>query len=305
MLMKDWGEFAKTLQFRVETGTEPRPRPTPKALDAYEVNSGLRLPESYRGFVLAAGAGMLCRAFEIVSRGNSAKERASIESLNELYREPQTPDVLREYSNDPERTLRLHIFCNCLIRNTFIGWDPGETMDLSRNEYAIHEPQRTYGVTRLVDTFDGFLEDHVLGDGFLQYVGGEWDEDDFGPRREFMPANRLTPRKKRRSPAGASKKAGRRRGEGSTDAAKRNIKVLVGLKALGTFALPVGSGDAPTDEVRRLLIPPTRAGDNVVWTEVGDDGETRSMIWIPNGEADRVEMERFFEAASAAGRDEG
>ena len=28
------------------------------------------------------------------------------------------------------------------------------------------------------------------------------------------------------------------------------------------------------------------------------------MIWIPNGEADRVEMERFFETASAADRDE-
>ncbi len=76
------------------------------------------------------------------------------------------------------------------------------------------------------------------------------------------------------------------------------------VEALGTFALPPGSVDAPSDEVRRLLTPPTRSGDNLVWAEVGDDGEARSMIWIPNGEADRVEMERFFETASAADRDE-
>jgi hypothetical protein len=302
--MEDWDDFVKTLRMRVELGTEPLPKPKPEDLDAYEAKAALRLPESYRSFILAAGAGVLCRAFEIVSPGYPAQGRASIEELNDLYRETQTPDVLREYSNDPERALRLHIFCNCLIRNTFIGWDPREVTEPSRNEYAIYELQRTYGVRRLVDTFDGFVEDYVLGDGFLQCVGGEWDEDDFGPRREFMPAKRLTPRKRSRSSVKASKKGGWRRGEGSTGEAKRGFKVLLGLEALGTFALPPGTGDAPADEVRRLLIPPTRSGDNLVWTEVGDDGEARSMIWIPNGEADRVEMERFFETASAADRDE-
>ncbi|SIN69664.1 hypothetical protein SAMN05444166_0195 [Singulisphaera sp. GP187] len=181
--MEDWDEFARTLEWRIEPGSKTLPKPKPMDFDAYEAKTEFRLPQSYRGFLLAAGPGRLCGEFNIASPGYP--EHPRIETLNREYRETQTPADLERYSNDMDRALRLHVFGYSDV--SFFGWDPREVTDPTRSESAVYELDRLYKVIRLADSFRGFLEDFVLGDGYLDRIGGEWDEDDFGPRREFMP----------------------------------------------------------------------------------------------------------------------
>lgn len=188
MSQKRWDEFVQTLQFRVEPGTKPVPKPTPKDFDAYEAKTGFKLPESYRGLLLATGPGRFVGEFNIAAPGNSTGGiRTSLEALNVHYHKTQSPADLERYSNDVNRALRLHVF-SFSEGTLLIGWDPQEVTDPNRHEYGIYELDRLYKVNRLADTFHEFIEDFVLGDGYLERIGGEWDEDDFGPRREFQPA---------------------------------------------------------------------------------------------------------------------
>jgi hypothetical protein len=100
-----WTEFVKTLQFRVELGTEPLPKPKPEDLDAYEAKAGLRLPESYLGFILAAGAGVLCGAFEIqfarLPREEAGKHRGVERSLSGITDVRRTASILQRSGASP------------------------------------------------------------------------------------------------------------------------------------------------------------------------------------------------------------
>lgn len=80
--------------------------------------------------------------------------------------------------------------------------------------------------------------------------------------------------------------------------------VAAGGLALGMFALPGDSADGPPRKVRRLVIPPERVGENLLWTEITDDGEAVPMLWVPKDDAERAEMERFIEAADRVDWDE-
>jgi hypothetical protein len=287
-----WRGFVKTLAFDVERGRTPVPKPTRKELDAYEKETGFTLPKGYRAFVLAVGPGKFVRTFNVTSPGYPKRKRdVSIEELNELYRETQTPNDLNEYSNDPERALRLRVFADS-ERGSFFGWDPKDVTDPDGHEYGVYELDRRYHVNRVADTFRGFVEDYILGDGFLRRIGGEWDEEDYGHRRAFRPA--LTPLTK-----------GKKAKDGGGP--RPLFPVAAGGVDLGTFALPRASDDDPSGKTRRLLIPPERFGEgggNLLWTEVADGGDPVSMMWIPQSDAERAEMERFIEAAGRVNWDE-
>lgn len=182
-----WHEFARTIRVR-EAYPGPVRWPSDRVLDAYEARAGLKLPEGYRRFIRLFGPGELAGRFSIASPGYpSFTYRVDMDRLNEDFRR-KPDDELEEFWDDPERARRMVMFCSTGGVNYF-GWDPREVTDPARHEYAIYEvPQGLDTIPRRAGTFREFLEGYCLGDGHLEERGGEWDEEELGPRRSFVPA---------------------------------------------------------------------------------------------------------------------
>jgi len=87
---------------------------------------------------------------------------------------------------------------------------------------------------------------------------------------------------------------------------RRSLLVVVVGLGLGTSAPPRGGGSdgGPPRKIRRLVLPPERVGEGLLWTEITDGGEAVPMLWTPADDAERAEMERFIEAAGRVDWDE-
>lgn len=134
------GRVCRDPELDVEFGNKP----VPKDLDDYETKTGFKLPESYHGFLVAARPGRFVGEFNFASpRYPGRKRDMNLEQLGENYREPQTPSDLKDYSNDMDRALHLHIFCYS-EGGLFFGWDPQEVTDPARHEYGVYELDRLY-----------------------------------------------------------------------------------------------------------------------------------------------------------------
>ncbi len=97
-------------------------------------------------------------------------------------------------------------------------------------------------------------------------------------------------------------------GSGTT---RREFLVTVQGAAVGTFLLPVVTGDVAAVGA----VPPTRrvlgrvnkldvGGQfSLLWTELGDDGKPRVMVWNPETRQEVADARRFYDAGRGVGRD--
>jgi SMI1 / KNR4 family (SUKH-1) len=136
-----------------------------KELDAFESETGFKLPESYRQFCKVFGAGTLARpdTFNIAVPGLTRTYPAfELRSFN-----LETRDFSREYK---VRCARPDLFERAWFFGDDIGtsyyfWDPQEVIDKHNAECAIYVMLRSWELLRIADTFWNFIVDVCLGTG--------------------------------------------------------------------------------------------------------------------------------------------
>jgi len=122
-----------------------------EALNAYEKQSGIKLPASYRHFCRVFGPGNLGDWFEIAVPEFKGKAPKSydLETVCRQYRQGRD---WQEYSDDPQQFERAVIFgCDCT--GALFLWDPAEQTDKRNREYAVYAIWRDWTRERVCDTF--------------------------------------------------------------------------------------------------------------------------------------------------------
>ncbi len=168
------------------------PTPTVEELDAFEAESGFRLPSSYRRFALAYGAGTLVAsmATEDETDGedddededydedtefrelyqlyvpNCVNEHHELADYNRLFHERFFPrDELAEDFTEPDMLERLIVFMSEIDGYGWVGWDPKDIRDNEHRECGIYAVGRHANALRFVAaSFAELLTNEVLLD---------------------------------------------------------------------------------------------------------------------------------------------
>jgi hypothetical protein len=148
-----WAEFLKSL--RVEGKLHPC---SSADLDAYERETGFKLPASYRTFCQVFGPGGVGDWFEIAVPGftGSSKDKWNwdLSAANEFYHKGFERE---EASPDPEQFKRSIIFARDCTAAVFF-WDPKELTVRKKHEYGIYAMWRDTSLERVCDTFADFVK---------------------------------------------------------------------------------------------------------------------------------------------------
>ena len=175
--MQTWEEFRKK---STRLARDSRRRPAREAdLDQFEAATGLKLPESYRGFATTFGPCELGYYMIAAPQPRMRKVPRGWYDLATLSRELH--DNLAESTNsvDPARTLRTVFFATDGMSGSY-GWDPEEVGDARGHEYAVYvryTEGRPY--ERLASSFGEFVQVYcVEEDRRSRREGRNWDADD-------------------------------------------------------------------------------------------------------------------------------
>jgi len=134
--------------------------PGVQALDEFEERSGLKLPESYRQFVLLFGP---CRVGHVENvacpgypeEGSPIDLRARDEELHAMYFENVPEADLRDQYEDLDHFRRLVNFAKFEERDWV--WDPDDVTDAEAHEYGIYLVGRIRGLGRVARSFRQFV----------------------------------------------------------------------------------------------------------------------------------------------------
>lgn len=133
-------------------------KPRPEDLDRFERESGFKLPDSYREFVMTFGPGCLDPGFYFYSPGFPSDQSVDLAARNpsSQSQKPEGPfgDFIR--------------FC---ISDDFHGswaWKPEDVTDPGTHEYGIYllGADGYDGPHKVASTFHEFVMSYVLGGGF-------------------------------------------------------------------------------------------------------------------------------------------
>lgn len=135
------------------------PPPLPDTLAAFEASCGLKLPSTYREFVLLFGAGELSGLFRIAAPMD-VDSRYELGRFNaELH--GKDDERLLDHFGLGERTLNV-IFFAATGGGVLFGWLTDEVTDAVTHEYAVYEFAESGEMRRVADTFWDFINDYVL-----------------------------------------------------------------------------------------------------------------------------------------------
>ena len=181
----------------VPDGYDPVSPPSEADLEQFEADFGIRLPESYRTFVLQFGAGELAQEFMIFAPRCQANSDYDMTKFNQQFRRAfDKSKVLQKSYDDPQLIRRLLFFART-IGNDYFGWDPGDGGDKERPEYAVHFLPRLVENSRTVaGSFREFVEDLCLGDAYYDRYSASGERSLAGSRRVFVPAPKKRHKKK-------------------------------------------------------------------------------------------------------------
>ena len=190
MALRDWRPLQKTLQRTVPAGWQALPLPTTATLDAFEEQSGIRLPNSYREFMQLFGPGVLAENFLIF--GPACEIRPldlGIYNKDWAKMWKRNPTLYERFYDDPAQARRLVIFSRTQDNDLFC-WDPADVRDARRHEYGVLSlPRLAERPTTVARTFREFVEEVCLGPGYYtkylgtKAVGQELMPATFGPAR--------------------------------------------------------------------------------------------------------------------------
>jgi hypothetical protein len=126
------------------------PKPSTVEVDGFESQHKLKLPKSYREFVLEFGPGEL-GGFRLAAPGSSHDDVADLGLLNKRIHEGER--VLIDQYQHESLVHRMFFFASSYAGD-LIGWDPHEVTDANEHVYAIFcltRVERT--VVRLANSF--------------------------------------------------------------------------------------------------------------------------------------------------------
>ena len=125
-------------------------------LDAYESETGFKLPASYRAFCQVFGPGDIGDWFNIAVPGFTGKPKSKnqydLAAKTAFYHE----GLGQESFSDPEQFKRAVIFGDDCTGAIFF-WDPAERTVKTKHEYAISVLWRDLSLERVCDTFAEFV----------------------------------------------------------------------------------------------------------------------------------------------------
>lgn len=210
MTVKHWQSVLKALNVVDKVGLTLLPKPTDEALDEFEAQSGVLLPQSYRQFIKVFGPGELIWEFRFFAPGYADQPHADLHTFNTEAKAPLTDTFLRSLK-DPNRVRRLIFFSRSSTGDLF-GWDPEDVRDSKGREYGIYKLGRKNYAEEVAASFQEFIESVVLSESNLHPP--KWNAAELGPRNIFDPAVELA----------KSSKAASTKNRGSKTAAKNKKK---------------------------------------------------------------------------------
>lgn len=147
-------------------------------LDAFENESGIVLPQSYRAYASVFGAGEISECYRVAVPGYAGE--GLFFNLRELNSEMHTGLDWEEYSPDPDQFSRAVVFANDVARNIYF-WDTKLITDDSTSEYGVFVKHEDWETKKLSDTFWELVTQVWLGERHNELFGDI-------PRYIFQPA---------------------------------------------------------------------------------------------------------------------
>ena len=134
MQIRDWQEFYDSLIIEINPPEMEIWRPTVADLDAFESETGFKLPQSYREFILVFGPGTMAGSIQIAAPGYPVEESLFNLAYRNTWRE--SPSDWPEEHQD--RIGRLFYF-GLYSDEQGLGWDPEDVTDSAAPEYSVWE----------------------------------------------------------------------------------------------------------------------------------------------------------------------
>jgi uncharacterized protein (TIGR02996 family) len=181
--IRDWGEFYCSLVLQPDGWDETVSKPTSAQLGKFEEESGFRLPQSYRDYVLVFGPGKLLTDWRIGAPGYERSWFYNLQMMHESVR-PNESYIRRHPAEHRDRVRRCFYFCS-KYKDAF-GWDIAEVTDSNATEYAVYRIVEDGRVHRFADSFRGFVENALLE----MLTMPDWDEEELGTPLMFELATR-------------------------------------------------------------------------------------------------------------------
>jgi hypothetical protein len=128
---------------------------TEQQLDVYDVEAGVRLPASYRGFCGVFGPGVLGDWYEFAAPGYTGKNAWQFD-LATMNADRRASLEWEEYAQDVEQFRRAIVFGGDQTAAMFL-WDSAEITRPDENELAIYAIWRNWETERVCDTFWDFV----------------------------------------------------------------------------------------------------------------------------------------------------
>lgn len=148
------------------------------AIEKFEHEKGVRLPESYRDYCQVFGPGQLANAFNISVPGFEGEtETYSLAFLTDS--QVELAEQYGEADADVEQLKRSIFFC---IDNSgsIHFFDPATGTEVSPEEYSVFTLFRNYEVEKTASDFNEFIFQCCLGDKRDYILGVDEDDEDAG-----------------------------------------------------------------------------------------------------------------------------
>lgn len=172
MAETNWGQLYDSLEIRQIPGELVFEPPSESNFEKFEQAFEMILPKSYRRMLTVFGPGEIGRRFTIKAPGYANRwPDVDLAWFTTKWRQ-RLFDNVRD-----DRVKRLTYFCET-IWSDLVGWDPSDIRDATGQEYGIyiciHERDTC---DYLTDSFDTFINQICLGEGFREFLGADATAD--------------------------------------------------------------------------------------------------------------------------------
>lgn len=190
MTITDWRAFHSTLVIRNGYG-EPVPKPSVPQLGRFEVETGLRLPAGYRGYIAAFGPGEFPCVLKVAGPGYGYLDNTyDLLTASQRYGYSREEIAASGLPTDQQELIGRLFYFGLHHGRQWLGWDPLDVRDAGASEYAIYRVDFLCDGAELVAaSFRQLVEETCE---FLFALELDYDEETTEPQRIFEPACRLT-----------------------------------------------------------------------------------------------------------------